>query len=81
VIAAALATFLAVVVLLAVQLQAGLDPVLGGGPVASLSAGQHGAKLVTRASGGGQVAQPSSHATSKPVSTHTSGATSEVEDD
>jgi hypothetical protein len=81
VIAAALATFLAVVVLLAVQLQAGLDPVLGGASVASLSEGQQSTKVVTRASGGGQVAQPSSHATSKPVSTHASGAIGEVEDD
>jgi hypothetical protein len=81
VIVTAIATFLAVLVLLAVQLQAGRDPVLGGAPIASLSASQHGAKVVTRSSGGGQAAQPASGAvTSKAVTTHTSGATGGLED-
>ena len=53
VIGTAIATFLAVLVLLAVQLQGGHDPVLGTVQIASPSAGQHGPKVVTRASGGG----------------------------
>jgi hypothetical protein len=82
VIATAMATFLAVLVLLAVQLQAGQDPVLGGAPVASLSTGQQAAKVVTRASGGGQAVQSSTAATtSKAVTTRVSGGTAEVDDD
>lgn len=87
VIVTAIATFLAVLVMLTVQLQAGRDPVLGGAPVASLSAGQHGPKIVTRSSGGGNVAQSAGGAlTSKAVTTRTSGAAGgpadgEVEDD
>ena len=82
VIGTAIATFLAVLVLLAVQLQGGHDPVLGTVPIASLSAGQHGPKVVTRSSGGGPAAQqPSGGATSKAVTTRASGAAGEVEDD
>ena len=74
----AIATFLAVLVLLAVQLQGGHDPVLGTVPIASLSAGQHGPKVVTRSSGGGPAAQqPSGGATSKAVTTRASGAAGE----
>ena len=83
VIGTAIATFLAVLVLLAVQLQGGHDPVLGTVQIASPSAGQHGPKVVTRASGGGGPAaqQPTGGATSKAVTTRASGAAGEVEDD
>jgi hypothetical protein len=58
VIASAVATFLAVLTLLAVQLQAGHDPVLGGGRAAiSSPAGGHQKKVVTRTSGGGVATQ------------------------
>jgi hypothetical protein len=86
VIVTTIATFLAIAVLLAVQLQAGRDPVLGTARVATLSAGQH-PKVVTRSSGGGQKAQPGPRAvTSRAVTTRTSGAIGrleggEVEDD
>jgi hypothetical protein len=82
VIASAVATFVAVLVLLAVQLQAGQDPVLRGGPVASLNPGHQGANVVTRTSGGGQAIQsPSATTTSKAVTTRVSGAPAEVDDD
>jgi hypothetical protein len=84
VVATAIATFLAVLSLLVAQMHAGRDPVLGGGAsVASLTAKQHGARVVTRTSGGGPAAQPATtaSASSKPVTTRTSGATGEVEDD
>ena len=84
VVATAVATFLAVLGLLFAQLHAGRDPVLGpGAPVASLSAKQQGAKVVTRTSGGGPAAQPATtaSASSKPVITRTSWLAGEVEDD
>ena len=82
VIAAAIATFLAVLVLLAVQLNSGHDPVLGTAHVASLSPSQHGPRVVTRTSGGGQAAQqPGGAAAGKAVTTRASGAAAEVEDD
>jgi hypothetical protein len=80
VVVTAIATFLAVLVLLAVQLQAGRDPVLGGAPVAALHSGHH-AKVVTRTSGGGQAVQQQRGAGSKPVTTRASAVTGEVEDD
>jgi len=81
VIATAIATFLAVLVLLAVQLQAGRDPVLGGVPVAALHSGHQATKVVTRSSGGGQAVQQPRGAKSKPVTTRASVVTGEVEDD
>ena len=84
VVATAIATFLAVLSLLFAQLDAGRDPVLGGGAsVASVTAKQQGAKVVTRASGGGPAAQPATtaSASSKSVTTQTSGPAGEVEDD
>jgi hypothetical protein len=84
VVATAIATFLAVLGLLFAQLQAGHDPALGGGAsVASLTAKQQGAKVVTRTSGGGPAAQPATtaSASSTSVSTWTSGSADEVEDD
>jgi hypothetical protein len=81
VIATAIATFLAVLVLLAVQLQAGRDPVLGGAPVAALHSG-HQAKVVTRTSGGGgQAVQQPRGTGSKAVTTRASTVIGEVEDD
>jgi len=80
VVVTAIATFLAVLVLLAVQLQAGRDPVLRGGPVAALHSGRQ-AKVVTRTSGGGQAVQQARGAGSKPVITRASTVTGEVEDD
>ena len=63
VVATAIATFLAVLVLLAVQLHAGATRCWAAVPsVASLTAKQQGAKVVTRASGGGPAAQPATTA-------------------
>ena len=74
--ATALATFLVVLTLLAVQLRSGHDPVLGSGtPIAALTQGKGGSKVVTRTSGGGSAAQPAGGATTpaSPVTTRTSG--------
>ena len=84
VVATAIATFLAVLSLLFAQLHAGRDPALGSGaPVASLTAKQHDSKVVTRTSGGGPAARPTTtgSASWKPVTTRTSGSAGEVEDD
>lgn len=78
VIAGTLASFLAVLALLSFQLRAGLDPALGAGrPTVALSASAHGAKVVTRASGGGTVPaaqKGSAHHAHAPVVTRASGA-------
>lgn len=74
--ATALATFLVVLTLLAAQLQSGHDPALGRGtPVAALTQGKDGSKVVTRTSGGASVAQPAGGAAApaSPVTTRTSG--------
>ena len=73
VILSTVATFLVVLALMAVQLQAGHDPALGSGAqVAQLGSGH---QVTTRTSGGGQTpaAAPGKHATSHPVTTRTSG--------
>lgn len=73
----ALATFLVVLTLLAAQLRSGHDPALGSGtPIAALTQGNHGSKVVTRTSGGGvSAAQPASGPTTPagPLTTRTSG--------
>ncbi len=74
--ATAIATFLVVLTLLAAQLQSGHDPALGRGtPIAALTQGKDGSKVVTRTSGGGSsAAQPAGGATTpaSPVTTRTS---------
>ena len=82
VVLATIATFLVVLALLAVQLQAGRDPALGSGAtVAQLSGGGH--RVVTRTSGGGQVTgTPAHNGKTHPVTTRTSGGgEGEHEDD
>jgi hypothetical protein len=78
VIAGAVATFLALLALLSFQLRSGQDPALGaGGQIAALPAWSHGAKIVTRASGGGaaSTAQPAGAPhTRAPVISRASGA-------
>jgi hypothetical protein len=77
VIAGAVATFLALLALLSFQLRAGQDPALGAGrQIAALPAWSHGAKIVTRASGGAaSAAQPAGAPhTRAPVISRASGA-------
>jgi hypothetical protein len=70
VILGSIATFLVVLVMLAVQVRAGHDPALGSGAqVATLGSGH---KVVTRTSG--SAASPAAHGkTTHPVTTRTSG--------
>jgi hypothetical protein len=82
--ASAIATFLVVLTLLAAQLQAGHDPALGNGtPIAALTQGKDGSKVVTRTSGGGSAAQPAAGTTrpAVPVTTRASGGGGESDDD
>jgi hypothetical protein len=84
VIASSLAVFLAVLTLLAAQLHSGLDPVLGSGKApAALTAGRHSGTVVTRTSGGAPTGQaaPGGAAVPTPVTTRSSAATGEAEDD
>ena len=73
------ATFLAVLSLMAAQLHAGHDPALGSGTqVAASKSGGH--KVVTRTSGAAQ-APAKAKAKSQPVTTRTSGGGERGEDD
>lgn len=62
----AVATFLVVLALLAVQLHAGRDPALGNGRQAvALAPGGHSSKIVTRTSGGATAARPNAGTASR----------------
>lgn len=80
--ATALASFLAVLTLLAAQLHAGQDPALRGTHVAMV-AGSGGKRIVTRTSGGAVVTKsvPSAHAGHHPITTRTSGGGGGEHDD
>lgn len=84
VVTTAVATFLAVFVLLAAQLRAGHDPALGAGVAVNGGKQSSSGAIVTRTSGGG-ASQPagsaggSSH-TQAPIMTHTSGGGGEEDD-
>jgi hypothetical protein len=80
--ATSLASFLAVLTLLAAQLHAGHDPALSGTPVAVVS-GHGGKQIVTRTSGGtGITTSAGKHATSHhPITTRTSGGAGGDDDD
>ena len=78
-----IATFLVVLALLAVQLRAGHDPVLGTGTPVAVAAGGH-QPVVTRTSGATPSASPTvtPNQVTQPVTTRTSGgAEGEGEDD
>lgn len=80
--ATSLASFLAVLTLLAAQLHAGHDPALGTGQVAAVTS--HGGKrVVTRTSGGPGVTAGTAKHTSPshhPITTRTSGGDGEDDD-
>lgn len=80
---ASLATFLAVLTLLAAQMQAGRDPALGGGRTAVITTASGKQQVVTRTSGGAVVTQtgPGGKAGHHAITTRTSGGGGEGEGD
>jgi hypothetical protein len=80
--AASLASFLAVLTLLAAQLHAGRDPALGGAHVAMVT-GHGGKRVVTRTSGGAVTTTTAGkHTTTHhPIVTRTSGGGGGEHDD